>query len=97
LIFEEKQGAGKGDTAGKTEIQEYDAYGEAQESRDMAKRGFRDRIKFSNKRTRRDAEGFVGDVDMADVYPAETAPPKKKTVKFDGRQKGGAFLYRTPV
>ena len=63
----------------------------------MAKRGFRDRIKFSNKRTRRDAEGFMGDVEMVDVYPAEMTPPKKKTVKFDGRQKGGAFPYRRPV
>ena len=97
MIFQDPQRLGKGDRPGTMEVQEYNAYQEAQESRDMAKRGFRDRIKFSNKRTRQNAEGFTGDVEMADAYPEETTPPKKKTIKFDGRQKGGAFLHRRPI
>jgi hypothetical protein len=63
---------------------EYNAYAEAQESKDMAKRGVRDRIKFSNKRSRQDAEDF--DVEMTDAYP-EKSLPKKRNVVFDGRKK----------
>jgi len=64
---------------------EYNAYAEAHESNDMAKRGYKDRIKFSNKRSRQDAEGF--DVEMTDAYPELKTPPKKKAVVFDGRKK----------
>jgi len=74
---------------------EYNAYQEAQESNDMAKRGYKDKIKFSNKRSRQDAEDF--DVEMTDAY-GETqpkAPSKKKYVKFDGRK--GEFQKRRPV
>jgi hypothetical protein len=96
MIFEEPQNGSKGKShKGKVE---YNAYEEAHESRDMAKRGFRDRIKFSNKRSRQDAEGFEGDVEMTDAYAEQKAPPaKKKTVKFDGRRKNGAFQYRKPI
>jgi hypothetical protein len=70
---------------------EYNAYAEAQESNDMAKRGFRDRVKFTNKRSRQDAEDF--DVEMTDAY---TAPKtQKRNVSFDGRKKG--FPKRRPV
>ena len=72
---------------------EYNAYAEAHESNDMAKRGHRDRIKFSNKRSRQDAEGF--DVEMTDAYPEVKTPPKKKTVMFDGRRKG--MQKRRPI
>jgi hypothetical protein len=71
---------------------EYNAYEEAHESKDMAKRGFRDRVKFSNKRSRQDAEGF--DVEMTDAYP-EPKAPKKRNVSFDGRKRG--FQKRRPV
>ena len=71
---------------------EYNAYAEAQESNDMAKRGFRDRVKFTNKRSRQDAEDF--DVEMTDAYP-EPKAPKKRNVSFDGRKK--AFPKRRPV
>ncbi len=77
----------------KTPAVEYNAYAEATESNDMAKRGFRDRIKFSNKRSRQDAEDF--DVEMTDAYPEPKMPPKKKNVSFDGRKKG--FPKRRPV
>jgi ribosomal RNA-processing protein 12 len=65
---------------------EYNAYEEAHESTDMAKRGYRDRLKFSNKRGRQDAEDF--DVEMTDAYTEVKTPPKKKPVIFDGRHKG---------
>ena len=65
---------------------EQNAYEEMQESNDMAKRGYRDRIKFSHKRSRKDAEDF--DVEMTDAYPeTKPPPPKKKNVRFDGRKK----------
>jgi hypothetical protein len=75
------------------EVPEYNAYAEAQESTDMAKRGQRDRIKFSNKRSRQDAEDF--DVEMTEAYGEVKTPPKKKNVNFDGRKKG--FQKRRPV
>jgi ribosomal RNA-processing protein 12 len=84
MIFEEPAPQGKKEKPGKAEV-EYNAYEEVQESRDMAKRGFRDRIKFSNKRSRQDAEGFTGDVEMTNAYSEKTLPPKKKTVRFGGR------------
>ena len=66
---------------------EYNAYEEKQESKDMAQRGYRDKIKFSNKRSRQNAEDF--DVEMTDAYGEEqTIPSKKKSVVFDGRKKG---------
>lgn len=73
---------------------EYNAYNEAQESNDMAKRGYRDKIKFSNKRSRQDAEDFG--VEMTDAY-AETqkASSKKRNVVFNGRKKG--FQNRRPI
>lgn len=71
---------------------EYNAYQEAHESNDMAKRGYKDKIKFSNKRSRQDAEDF--DVEMTDAYE-QKAPDKKKYVKFDGRKK--EFQKRRPV
>ena len=74
---------------------EYNAYEEMQESNDMAKRGFRDKIKFSNKRSRQDAGDF--DVEMTDAYgeqPQKTAP-KKRNVIFEGRKKG--FQKRRPI
>lgn len=64
---------------------EYNAYEEMQESNDMAKRGYRDRVKFSNKRSRQDAEDF--DVEMTDAHAEPKTPPKKKFVNFDGRKK----------
>lgn len=96
MIFEDPQNSLNGKSQeGKVE---YNAYEEAHESRDMAKRGFRDKVKFSNKRRRQDAEGFEGDVEMTDAYAEQKAPPtKKKTVKFDGRRKNGAFQYRKPI
>jgi len=72
---------------------EYNAYEEAQESTDMAKKGYRDRVKFNNKRSRQDAEDF--DVEMTDAYPEVKTPPKKRTVLFDGRKKG--FHKRRPI
>ena len=74
---------------------EYNAYEEMQESNDMAKRGFRDKIKFSNKRSRQDAEDF--DVEMTDAYgePPQKAPVKKRNVVFEGRKKG--FQKRRPI
>jgi ribosomal RNA-processing protein 12 len=72
---------------------EYNAYEEMQESNDMAKRGYRDRVKFSNKRSHQDAEDF--DVEMTDAYAEQKTPPKKKFVKFDGRKKG--FQKRRPI
>jgi len=74
---------------------EYNAYQEVQESNDMAKRGYKDKIKFSNKRSRQDAEDF--DVEMTDAYgePQQKGPQKKKYVKFDGRKK--EFQKRRPV
>lgn len=96
MIFEDPQVPGKG-KQDKEAVAEYNAYEEAQDSRDMAKRGFRDRVKFSNKRSRQDAEGFAGDVEMTDAYAEEKTPPMKKTVRFDGRQKGVAFQYRRPT
>lgn len=71
---------------------EYNAYQEAQESNDMGKRGYKDKIKFSNKRSRQDAEDF--DVEMTDAYERK-APEKKKHVKFDRRKK--EFQKRRPV
>ena len=60
---------------------EYDAYQELQQSNDMAKRGYRDRVKFSNKRSRQDAEDF--DVEMVDAYEKpKKVVVKKKVVKF---------------
>jgi ribosomal RNA-processing protein 12 len=96
MIFEEPQNGSKGKSH--EDKVEYNAYEEAHESRDMAKRGFRDRVKFSNKRSRQDAVGFEGDVEMTDAYAEQKAPPpaKKKKVKFDGR-KSGAFQYRRPI
>jgi hypothetical protein len=74
--------------------QEYNAYEEMQESNDMGKRGARDRIKFSNKRSRQDAEDF--DVEMTEAYgEPQKAPPKKKQVVFSGRKKG--FHARRPI
>ena len=74
---------------------EYNSYQEAQESNDMAKRGYKDKIKFSNKRSRQDAEDF--DVEMTDAYgeTQQKTPLKKKYVKFDGRKK--EFQKRRPV
>ena len=74
---------------------EYNAYEEMQESNDMAKRGFRDKIKFSNKRSRQDAEDF--DVEMTDAYgeKSQKIPPKKRNIIFDGRKKG--FQKRRPI
>jgi hypothetical protein len=67
---------------------EYNAYAEMQESNDMAKRGFRDKVKFSNKRSRQDAEGF-DDVEMTEAYgEPKKAAPKKRQVSFDGRKRG---------
>jgi ribosomal RNA-processing protein 12 len=75
-------------------VPEYNAYDEVQESSDMAKRGYRDRIKFSNKRSRQDAEDF--DVEMTEAYQeARKPPPKKTNVNFDGRKKG--FQVRRPT
>ena len=71
---------------------EYDAYREMQESTDMAKRGHQDRVKFSNKRSRPDAEDF--DVEMTDSHGGETVP-KKKRVVFDGRKRG--IQKRRPI
>ena len=92
LIIEEPRPASRNV---ETSAPEYDAYQEAHESNDMAKRGYKDRIKFSNKRSRQDAEGF--DVEMTDAYgeAPPKAPPKKKYVKFDGRKK--EFQKRRPV
>jgi ribosomal RNA-processing protein 12 len=74
---------------------DYNAYEEMQESNDMAKRGFRDKIKFSNKRSRQDAEDF--DVEMTDAYSEQSqkTTPKKRNVVFDGRKKG--FQKRRPI
>jgi hypothetical protein len=74
---------------------QYNAYEEMQGSNDMAKRGFRDKIKFSNKRSRQDAEDF--DVEMPDAYeePPQKAPGKKRNVIFEGRKRG--FQKRRPI
>jgi hypothetical protein len=83
-------------TSRKTESKdlEYSAYNEAKESNDMAKRGYRDKIKFSNKRSRQDAEGF--DVEMTDAYTEpQKAPVKKRNVVFNGRKK--VFQNRRPI
>lgn len=89
IIEEPKPVSRKADNAN-----EYNAYEEMQESNDMAKRGYRDRIKFSNKRSRQDAEDF--DVEMTDAYaePQKT-PPKKRNVIFEGRKK--KFQKRRPI
>ena len=91
IIEEPKPASRKVEKNGK----EYNAYEEMQESNDMAKRGFRDKIKFSNKRSRQDAEDF--DVEMTDAYekPPQKAPVKKRNVVFEGRKKG--FQKRRPI
>ena len=92
IIEESKPAPRKAENNGK----EYNAYEEMQESKDMAKRGFRDKIKFSNKRSRQDAEDF--DVEMTDAYGApqpQKAPVKKRNVVFEGRKKG--FQKRRPI
>ena len=78
-----------------TAEKEYNAYEEAHESKDMAIRGHRDRVKFSNKRSRQDAEDF--DVEMTDAYAEEgkTPPTKKKTVIFGDQKK--IFQKRRPI
>jgi len=89
--------AGKPENArGKGEEKVYNAYEEAHESKDMAKRGYRDRVTFSNKRSRQEAEDF--DVEMPDAYgegEKKGAPAKKKQVVFDGRR--GNFQKRKGV
>ena len=74
----------------KTEVKdlEHNIYREAQESNDMAKRGYQDKIKFSNKRSRPDAEDF--DVDMTDAHGdiEKSMQRKKKQVIFNGRKRG---------
>lgn len=91
IIEEPKPISRKSDNNGK----EYNAYEETQESKDMAKRGYRDKIKFTNKRSRQDAEDF--DVEMTDAYGdgKEKTPPKKRNVIFDGRKRG--FQKRRPI
>jgi hypothetical protein len=64
---------------------EFNAFNEMQESSDMARRGLRDKVKFSNKRSRVDAEGYQ-DVDMTEAY-GEVKTPKKRQVSFGGRRK----------
>ena len=91
VIEEPKPASRKVENNGK----QYNAYEEMQGSNDMAKRGFRDKIKFSNKRSRQDAEDF--DVEMPDAYeePPQKAPAKKRNVIFEGRKRG--FQKRRPI
>lgn len=92
LVFEEPAPVSKKQHA---DAPEYNAYQEMQDSNDMAKRGLRDKVKFSNKRSRQDAEGF-DDVEMTEAYGGDKkTPPKKRQVSFGGRKKG--FQKRRPV
>jgi hypothetical protein len=83
IIEEPKPTSGRTDHHGK----EYNAFEEAQESNDMAKRGYRDKIRFSNKRSRHDAEDFEFEMTDAHGEPPKIAS-KKRNVIFERRKKG---------
>jgi ribosomal RNA-processing protein 12 len=67
LVFEEPVPVSKNTSMQTADVPDINAFNKMQKSSDMERRGLRDKVKFSNKRSRVDAEGFE-DVEMTEAH-----------------------------